>query len=101
MGHPEAGPDRVRQLPCRDIQWRQQAQTLHSHRNDRLPGAGAACESASDDELNLCLGFWVLCGDLSMKWLMDPDGKPYVFSQAWPEMAHTLAGDHAARLTLA
>lgn len=85
VGHPEAGSDRVRRPLCRDVQWRQQAQTLHSHRNDWLPSAGAAGELANGESAQAhCLGFWVLCRDLSMKWSMDPDGKPYGFSQAWP-----------------
>lgn len=51
MGHPEAGSDRVCWPLCRDLQWRQQAQTLHSYRNDWLPGTGAAGELANDGEL--------------------------------------------------
>ncbi len=48
VGYPEAGSHRVRRPLCRDVQWRQQAQTLHSHRTDWLPGAGAAGKSAND-----------------------------------------------------
>lgn len=51
VGHPEAGSDRIRRPLRRDLQRRQQAQTLHSHCNDWLPGAGAACELANDEEL--------------------------------------------------
>lgn len=51
VGHPEAGSDRVRRPLCRDLQWRQQAQTLHSHRNDWLSGAGAAGELSNGGEL--------------------------------------------------
>lgn len=51
VGHPEAGPDRVCRLLCRDLQWRQQTETLHSYSNDWLPSAGAAGELANDEEL--------------------------------------------------
>ena len=51
MGHPETGSDRVRRPLCRDLQRRQQAKALHSHRNDWLPGAGAAGELTNDGEL--------------------------------------------------
>lgn len=46
MGHPEVGSERVRRLLCRDLQRRQQAQTLHGHRHDWLPRAGLAGEGA-------------------------------------------------------
>lgn len=49
--HPEARSDGVRRPLCRDVQRRQQAQTLHSYRNDWLPGAGAAGELANDEAL--------------------------------------------------
>lgn len=51
MGHQEAGPDGVRRLLCRDLQRRQQAQTLHSHRDDWLPSSGAAGELANDGQI--------------------------------------------------
>lgn len=51
VGHSEAGSDRVCQPLCRDLQWRQQTETLHCHRNDWLPNAGAAGELANDEEL--------------------------------------------------
>lgn len=51
VGHPEAGSDGVCRPLCRDLQRRQQAQTLHSYRNDWLPGPGAAGELANDEEL--------------------------------------------------
>lgn len=86
VGHSEAGSDRVCRPLCRDLQWRQQAQTLHSYCNDWLPCPCAAGELADDIELTYCLSFWVLCRDLSTKWSMDPDGRPYGFSQAWPQM---------------
>lgn len=57
MGHSEAGSDRVCRPLCRDLQWRQQAQTLHSYSNDWLPCAGAAGELANDEEFTHCLGF--------------------------------------------
>lgn len=100
VGHPEAGFDRVRQPLCSDLQRRQQAQTLHGHRHDWLPSAGSAGESANDEE-PIVRGFWVLCRDLSMKWSMDPDGKPYGLSGAWPVMFHTLAGRGAVQFKLA
>jgi len=84
VGHPEAGSDRIRRVLRRNLQWRQQAQTLHSYRNDWLPSTGAAGELANGNTLlNLLFGFRVLCRDSSTKWSMDPDGKPYGFSQAW------------------
>lgn len=76
MGHPEAGSDGVRGPLRRDLQRRQQEETLHSDRDDRVPGAGAAGERAH------CLGFWDGCKHLSMKWTTDPDGEPYGFSHA-------------------
>lgn len=51
VGHPEAGSGRVRRPLCRDLQWRQQAQTLHSYCNDWLPSTGAVGELANDWEL--------------------------------------------------
>lgn len=51
MGHPEVGSERVRRLLCRDLQRRQQAQTLHGHRHDWLPRAGLAGEGAGAFEL--------------------------------------------------
>lgn len=50
VGHSEAGSDGVRWLLCRDLQWRQQAQTLHSYCNDWLPSSGAAGELTNEDE---------------------------------------------------
>ena len=44
VGGPEARSDGVRGLLCRDLQRRQQAETLHGHSDDRLPGTGAAGE---------------------------------------------------------
>lgn len=51
VGHSEARSDRICQSLCRDLQWRQQTQTLHCHRNDWLPTTGVAGELANDEEL--------------------------------------------------
>lgn len=103
VGHPEAGSDRVCRPLCWDLQRRQQAQTLHSYCNDWLPRSGAAGELANEDMLMSPLFgiFWVSYRDLSMKCSMDPDGKPYGFSQAWPRMFYTLAGDCTVQFKLA
>lgn len=100
VGHPEAGSDWVCRPMCRDLQWRQQAQTLHSYCHDWLPCAGAAGELPRDEELTLCLGF-CLCKVLSLKQSVGPDGKPYWFGQTWNWIFHTLAGNSAVHLTYA
>lgn len=51
VGHSEVGSVRICRQLCGDLQWRQQTQTLHSYRNDWLPGPGAAGELASDEKL--------------------------------------------------
>lgn len=44
VGHSEVGPGRIRLSLHRNVQRRQQTQTLHCHRDDWLPTAGAAGE---------------------------------------------------------
>lgn len=64
MGHPEVGSERVRRLLCRDLQRRQQAQTLHGHRHDWLPRAGLAGEGAGAFELKWQYAISMIVGNV-------------------------------------
>lgn len=44
VGDSEAGPGEVRRKVCWQLQWRQQAQALHSHGSDRRASCGVPGE---------------------------------------------------------
>lgn len=51
VGYPEAGSVRGCGPKCRDLQWRQQEETFHSHCYDRLPCTGATGEANTNDSV--------------------------------------------------